>query len=135
MFSGTHDVSAVSKSEAGPNGLRVMTSYFDNASRTAGVLLSLIYITSNGSLDFDRSRLLVSDRASSTNHTISNLYPGHYRLLVYDVESNFRVSSGLGLPAVSIVTRCSSQEIMKIQSSTHLVCIILWYYCLLAGPV
>ena len=98
---GTHGVSDVEISVPSPNTLSIMTSYSDT-SRATGVLLSLQFLTSSGSLDISKSRLLVLDRSSSSNHTISNLFPGRYRVLVYDVEQDQKVSSGLGLPAVSI---------------------------------
>ena len=84
-----------------PNALSVMTTYSDTLGAT-GVLVSLQFLTSSGDLVISRSRLLVLDRSSSSNHTITDLFPGRYRVLVYDVEQDQKVSSGLGFPAVSI---------------------------------
>ena len=50
-----------------------------------------------------RSVLLALDRNASLDQTLPfNLYPGQYRVFVYDIESDGILSNGVGYPAVTI---------------------------------
>ena len=55
----------------------------------------------NGDVNFTRSVLLALDRNTSLHHALPfNLYPGQYRVFVYDIESDGTLSNGVGYPAV-----------------------------------
>ena len=97
-YIGTHGVADVEISVSSPNALSVTTSY-SNTSGATGVLLLLQYITSNGSLDLSKSHPIVLDKSSSSNHTINDLFSGHYRVLAYDVEQDQKLAVGIGYPA------------------------------------
>ena len=61
-----------------------------------------MFIDANGDVNFTRSVLLALDRNTSLNHTLPfNLYPGQYRIFVYDIESDGTLSNGVGYPAVT----------------------------------
>ena len=60
-----------------------------------------MFIDDNRDVDFTRSVLLALDRNTSLHHTLPfNLYPGQYRVFVYDIESDGTLSNGVGYPAV-----------------------------------
>ena len=60
-----------------------------------------MFIDVNGNVDFTRSVLLALDRNTSLNYTLPfNLYPGQYRVFVYDIESDGTLSNGVGYPAI-----------------------------------
>ena len=55
-----------------------------------------------GDVDFNRSFLLALDRNTSHNHTLPcDLYPGHYRVYVYDIVHDGTLHNGVGYPAVT----------------------------------
>ena len=61
-----------------------------------------MFITDSGDVDFSRSFLLALDRNTSQNHTLPfDLYPGHYRVYVYDIEHDGTLNNGVGYPAVT----------------------------------
>ena len=61
-----------------------------------------MFITDSGNLDFSRSFLLALDRNTSHNHTLPfDLYPGRYRVYVYDIEHDGTLHNGVGYPAVT----------------------------------
>ena len=62
-----------------------------------------MFIDDNGDVDFTRSVFLALDRNStSLHHTLPfNLYPGQYRVFVYDIESDGTLSNGAGYPAIT----------------------------------
>ena len=81
--------------------VEVMALYSEH-SDASGALFSFVFITENGDVDFTKSTLLALDRNTSLNHTLPfDLYPGHYRVYVYDIEHDKTLSSGLQYPAVT----------------------------------
>ena len=61
-----------------------------------------MFITDSGDVDFSRSFLLALDRNTSHNHTLPfDLYPGQYRVYVYDIEQDGTLHNGVGCPAVT----------------------------------
>ena len=51
-----------------------------------GGVFDFVFIDDNGDVDFTRSVLLALDRNTSLHHTLPfNLYPGQYRVFVYDM--------------------------------------------------
>ena len=88
----------------------VDTIYFMH-STASGALYSFVYITNSGGVNFSRSYLLVLDRNTSLNHTLPfDLYPGHYRVYVYDIEYNGRLVNGVGYPAVATYIENNQQS-------------------------
>ena len=75
--------------------------FYSEHSTSSGVLLSFVFITDSGDVDFSRSFLLALDRNTSHNHTLPfDLYPGHYRVYVYGIEHDGTLHHGVGYPAV-----------------------------------
>ena len=62
-----------------------------------------MFIDDHGDVNFTRSVLLALDRNTSLHHTLPfDLYPGQYRVFVYDIESDGTLYNGVGYPAVMI---------------------------------
>ena len=77
-----------------------VTSYSEH-SDARGALFAFMFIDDNGDVNFTRSVLLALDRNTSLHHTLPfNLYPGQYRVFVYDIESDGTLSNGVGYPAI-----------------------------------
>ena len=88
--------------ETESNAVSISTLYSEG-SAASGALFSFVFLTEDGGVDFNRSALLVLDRNTSLDHTLPfNLHPGHYRVYVYDIESNGLLLNGVGYPAVTI---------------------------------
>ena len=69
-----------------------------------------MFIDDNGDVDFTRSALLALDRNTSLHHTLPfNLYPGQYRVFVYDIESDGTLSNGVGYPADELYYKFEDQ--------------------------
>ena len=84
------------------NNSIMITAHYSEHSDASGALFSFVFITENGDVDFTRSNLLALDRNTSLNHTLPfDLYPGHYRVYVYDIECNRTLSNGLQYPAMT----------------------------------
>ena len=102
--SGTHDIVGVVTSKAVNNAFVVSTAY-SNISTARGAMYSFVFINDScGNVDFSRSFLLALDRNTSHNHTLRvpfRLYPGHYRVHVYDIEHDGMLNNGVGYPAVT----------------------------------
>ena len=98
---GTHDIVCVTFEELGEIGeFRVMVVYFEH-SAASGALLSFLFITDSGDVDFSKSFLLALDRRTSFDHLLSfeSYSGGRYRVYVYDIERNGVLSNGVGYPA------------------------------------
>ena len=79
-----------------------LTATYSDHSTASGALFSFVFITDSGDVDFSRSFLLALDRNTSHNHTLPfDLYPGHCRVYVYDIEHDAKLSDGVGYPAVT----------------------------------
>ena len=79
-----------------------VTTLYSEHSDARGALFDFVFIDDNGDVDFNRSVLLALDRNTSLHHTLPfNLYPGQYRVFVYDIESDGTLSNGVGYPAVT----------------------------------
>ena len=96
---GTHDIlNATTTDDA-----IVITTLYSEHSDARGALFDIVFIDDNGDVNFTRSVLLALDRNTSLHHTLPfNLYPGQYRVFVYDIESDGTLSNGVGYPAVTI---------------------------------
>lgn len=65
-------------------------------------MFSFVFITADGDVNFNRSFLLALDRNTSLNYILPfDLYPGRYRVYVYDIERNGALSNGVRYPAVT----------------------------------
>ena len=77
----------------------VITALYSEHSTASGALFSFVF---SGDVDFSRSFLLALDRNTSHNYTLPfDLYPGHYRVYVYDIEHDGMLLNGVGYPAVT----------------------------------
>ena len=102
------------------DAILIMTHYSEH-SDASGALFSFVFIAENGDVDFTRSTLLALDRNTSLNHTLPfDLYPGRYRVYMYDIECNGTLSNGLQYPAamnelkLNITGNDSMQSIMTV---------------------
>ena len=89
-----------------------VTSVYSEHSTASGALFSFVFITDSDNLDFSRSFFLALDRNTSHNHTLPfDLYPGHYRVYLYDIDHDKTLHNGLGYAAVTqelFTANCSS---------------------------
>ena len=98
---GTHDILNATTTETDDDAI-VITTLYSEHSDARGALFDFVFIDDNGDVNFTRSVLLALDRNTSLHHTLSfNLYPGQYRVFVYDIESDGTLSNGVGYPAVT----------------------------------
>ena len=115
---GTHDILNATTTETGDDAI-VITTLYSEHSDARGALFDFVFIDDNGDVDFTRSVLLALDRNTSLHHTLPfNLYPGQYRVFVYDIESDGTLSNGVGYPAVTnelIASENSQGNILKLQ--------------------
>ena len=98
---GTHDILNATTTETDEDAI-VITTLYSEHSDARGALFDFVLIDDNRDVDFSRSFLLALDRNTSLHHTLPfNLYPGQYRVFVYDIESDGTLSNGVGYPAVT----------------------------------
>ena len=98
---GTHDILNATTTETGDDEI-VITTLYSEHSDARGALFDFVFIDDNGDVDFTRSVFLALDRNTSLHYTLPfNLYPGQYRVFVYDIESDGTLSNGVGYPAVT----------------------------------
>ena len=118
LHTGTHDVKNISLQNDG--GVRIKTEYSEQ-SNASGALFTFIFITESGDVDFNRSYLVALDRDTSLNYTLPfDLYPGYYRVYVYDIECDGMLANGVGYPAVNRLLNTSSQDSQgKLDISLH----------------
>ena len=84
------------------DGIIEVKTVYSEHSTASGALFSFVFITDSGDVDFSRSFLLALDRNTSHNHSLPfDLYPGHYRVYVYDIEHDGTLHNGVGYPAVT----------------------------------
>ena len=94
-----------------------------------------MFIDDNGDVDFTRSVLLALDRNTSLHHTLPfNLYPGQYRVFVYDIESDGTLYNVVGYPAVTIDLAATIDLIVTCKDSQDKACSIQLYYCFPSDP-
>lgn len=120
---GSHDIANATARESGEDQVNVQTEYFKYPT-ASGALYGLIFITDIGAVDLKRSDFLAFDRNISHNHTLPfNLSPRRYSVIVYDIEANGTLLSGIGYPAVI-------DELLILENShgTRCMCIIIIYH-------
>ena len=76
---------------------------YSESSCAAGAMIIFVFLTECRDVHFTKSAFLALNRATSLHYTLPDLYPGEYRMLVYDVESDGTLANGLGYPAVNMV--------------------------------
>ena len=83
------------------NTVGVLIEY--HAGSTAkGALLNLLFETGNGSIDFEKSAILLVKTNVPRGHILPiQLFPGQYRVFFHDIERSGTLLSGLGYPALS----------------------------------
>ena len=81
------------------NKLECQVSFCEN-SEAGGVLVSLLFITEDGNVDFSKSPLQALDRTQSSNHTIVLDFDGVYTMLVYNLLHDGTLASGTSSPAM-----------------------------------
>ena len=90
-----------------------LNTVYSKYSTASGALFSFVFITDSGDVDFSRSFLLALDRNTSHNHTLPfDLYPGRYRVYVYDIEHDGTLHNGVGYPAVT-------EDLLNFTNSTN----------------
>jgi hypothetical protein len=92
-FPGTHGILSACIMEG---DIHVSYSGHFNSS---GALISFVYKTENG-VNLSRSSLQAVK--GSFSRLPFDLYPGRYRVYVYDIEQNGTLSNGVGYPAVDL---------------------------------
>lgn len=101
LLIGTHDVQGVITTEL-PNNAIAISINFSADSRAKGALIHCAFITVSGNVDISQSIFLALDRNISYNYTFPfNLSPGGYRVFVYDIEQNGKLSIPVNYPAVT----------------------------------
>ena len=94
-----HDIEDVAVRMNSANDTEVVTVYSEG-STARGALFDFVFIDDNGDVNFTRSGFLALDRNTSLHLILPfNLYPGQYRVFVYDIESDGTLSNGVGYPA------------------------------------
>ncbi len=116
---GTHGVEAANIAYVGQDEIRITISY-SRFSFESGVLVSLI---SDGAspnvVNFTRSVTLTLDRNTSLDYVLPfELFPGSYRMFIYDIEQDGTLRNGVGYPAFTgeIQIRSNSQGMMHVFS-------------------
>ena len=102
VFIGTHDILNATTTETDDHAI-VITTLYSEHSDARGALFDFVFIDDNGDVNFTRSVFLALDRNTSLHHTLPfNLYPGQYRVFVYDIESDGILSNGVGYHAPAV---------------------------------
>ena len=97
---GTHDI--LNTTTETDDDEIVITTLYSEHSDARGALFGFVFIDDNGDVNFTRSVLLALDKNTSLHHTLPfNLYPGQYRVFVYDIESDGTLYNGTGYPAIT----------------------------------
>lgn len=98
-YPGTHYVQDISVTETQSNEVEVTTIYFEH-SDAKGALFNFVYIDDRNVVDYTRSVLLALSTNLSYHYVLPfNLFRGHYRVLVFDIEHDGTLFSGVGYPA------------------------------------
>lgn len=87
-----------------------VTTVYSDYSGANGALLNFVFIDDTNSVNFTRSALLALDRKKSSNYVLPiSLFPGKYSVLVFDIERNGTLSSGVSYPADTDVFLASEE--------------------------
>ncbi len=103
IASGSHDVQNASPKITGQSTIVIIvkTIYLEGSS-ASGALYIFVSFDDTGAADLTRAVYLALDRNSSRSHTLPfSLSGGRMLMLVYDIESDGTLDSGVSYPAVS----------------------------------
>lgn len=100
FYSGTHDIINATARDIENNEIIFVTHYFELAS-ASGALYVLIYFTDEGEVDFTRSTILTLARNTSYYSLPSTTSPGRYKMFVYDIKNDGKISDGINYPAIT----------------------------------
>ena len=71
-------------------------------STAKGALLNFMFETGNGSIDYEKSVILLVKLNITRGYILPiRLFPGQYRVFFHDIEQSGTLLSGLGYPALS----------------------------------
>ena len=102
----------------------ILNTVYSEHSTASGALFSFVFIADSKYVDFRRSFLLALDRNTSHNHTLPfDLYPGDYRVYVYDIEHEGVLRNGVGYPAVMDGPITNGMSNGKVSKLLHVDCI------------
>lgn len=108
-YLGTHYIINITVNEAQNKAIEVTTVYSDYSGAN-GALLNFVFTDDTNSVNFTRSALLALDRKKSSNYVLPiSLFPGKYSVLVFDIERNGTLSSGVSYPADTDVFLASEE--------------------------
>ena len=80
--------------------VRATINYFEDSNERGALLVFLSDDTNPEVVNFTRSAIVVLNKSTSLNYTLtSQLFPGHYHVLVYDIEQDGALRNGVGYPA------------------------------------
>ena len=100
---GTHDI--INSSVSVHDSVINISATFISNSAAGGAFLNFIYVSKvNGSINFTRSHCLALNRSDISGGfmiPLTNLWPGHYVMYVYDIESNMTLNNGINYQANS----------------------------------
>ena len=82
------------------NTIEVVVTFFAE-STARGAVMNCVSVNESGEINITSSVLLTLERINSTAMTSFNLYSGQYQVLVYDIEQDGTLSSGVGYPAIT----------------------------------
>ena len=82
------------------NTIEVVVTFFAE-STARGAVMNCVSVNDSAEINITSSVLLTLERFNSTAMTSFNLYPGQYQVLVYDIEQDGTLSSGVGYPAIT----------------------------------
>jgi hypothetical protein len=88
---------------------------YSEYSTASGALFSFVFITNRGDVDFSRSFLLTLDK--NTSLLPFDLYPGLYRIYVYNIEQDGTLSNGVGYPALVETHLSTAQSMCKFHNT------------------
>ena len=91
------------------NTLEVVVTFFAE-STARGAVMNCVSVNESGEINITSSVLLMLERINSTAMASFNLYPGQYQVLVYDIEQDGTLSSGVRLPCHHRSTPCQWKQ-------------------------
>ena len=112
----------------------ILETVYSEHSAASGALFSFVFVTCTGDVDFRRSFLLALDRDTSHEHTLPfDLYPGYYRVYVYDIEHGGVLRNGVGYPAVMDGIFTNGMSNCKVSKLLHVDCMPMSFIQLMKG--
>ena len=120
MHVGTHDIANCLAFQQESTEI-TLTISFTAQSRATGAYLNFVFINEDGIVDFEKSASQAIERVDALNSLIFPLhlrYPGQYVAYAYDIESNRRISNGIGYQSCSCEFRIIDDRGKLVYSET-----------------